>query len=79
MAADKGCTPGQLALAWVLAQGDDIVPIPGTKRVKHLDDNLGAVNVRLTADDLAQIDAILPGGAVSGARLDAQSAQRIDR
>jgi aryl-alcohol dehydrogenase-like predicted oxidoreductase len=79
MAADKSCTPGQLALAWVLAQGDDIVPIPGTKRVKHLDDNLGAVNLRLTADDLVQIDAILPAGAAAGTRLDAQSAQRIDR
>ena len=79
MAADKGCTPSQLALAWVLAQRDDIVPIPGTKRVKHLDDNLGAVSVRLTADDLALIDAILPAGAAAGARLDAQSRQRIDR
>jgi len=48
-AADKGCTPSQLALGWVLAQGDDVVPIPGTKRVKYLDDNLSAVNVGLTA------------------------------
>jgi aryl-alcohol dehydrogenase-like predicted oxidoreductase len=79
LAAAKGCTASQLALAWVLAQGDDIVPIPGTKRLKSLDDNLGAVNVRLTADDLAQIDAILPAGAAAGARLDAQSMQRIDR
>jgi aryl-alcohol dehydrogenase-like predicted oxidoreductase len=79
LAAAKGCTPSQLTLAWVLAQGHDIVPIPGTKRLKSLDDNLGAVNVRLTADDLAQIDAILPAGAAAGARLDAQSMQRIDR
>jgi aryl-alcohol dehydrogenase-like predicted oxidoreductase len=79
LAAAKGCTPSQLALAWVLAQGDDIVPIPGTKQVKHLDDNLGAVDVGLTADDLAQIDAILPAGAASGARYDAQTMQRIDR
>jgi aryl-alcohol dehydrogenase-like predicted oxidoreductase len=79
LAAAKGCTPGQLTLAWVLAQGEDIVPIPGTKRLKSLHDNLGAVNVRLTADDLAQIDAILPAGAAAGARLDAQSMQRIDR
>jgi aryl-alcohol dehydrogenase-like predicted oxidoreductase len=79
MAAAKGCTPSQLALAWVLAQGDDIVPIPGTKRVKHLDDNLGAASVHLTADDLAQIDAILPAGAVAGARLDAHSMQRVDQ
>jgi len=79
MAAAKGCTPSQLALAWVLAQGQDVVPIPGTKRVKYLDDNLGAVTVRLTADDLAQIDAILPEGAASGARYPAQSMQVIDR
>src|SRR5207245_1047840 len=63
MAARKGCTPSQLALAWVLAQWKDIVPIPGTKRVTYLDDNLGAVNVRLTADDLAQIEAAFPAGA----------------
>jgi aryl-alcohol dehydrogenase-like predicted oxidoreductase len=79
MALAKGCTPSQLALGWVLAQGDDIVPIPGTKRLKSLDDNLGTVNVRLTPDDLAQIDAILPAGTAWGARLDAQSLQRVDR
>jgi aryl-alcohol dehydrogenase-like predicted oxidoreductase len=79
MAAAKRCTPSQLALAWVLAQGDDIVPIPGTKRIKYLDDNLGAVNVRLTADDLAQLDAILPTGAATGARYPTQAMQAIDR
>jgi aryl-alcohol dehydrogenase-like predicted oxidoreductase len=79
LAAAKGCTPSQLALAWVLDQGDDIVPIPGTKRVKYLDDNLGAVNVRLTADDLAQIDATLPAGVAAGSRNSAQAMQTIDR
>jgi aryl-alcohol dehydrogenase-like predicted oxidoreductase len=79
MAAAKGCTPSQLALAWVLAQGDDIVPIPGTKRVKYLDDNLGAVNVRLTPADLEQIDAIVPASAASGERYSAQVMQAIDR
>jgi len=79
MAAAKRCTPSQLALAWVLAQGKDIVPIPGTKQVKYLDDNLGAVKVRLTADDLAQLDAILPADAVSGPRYHAQAMQAIDR
>ena len=79
LAAAKGCTPSQLALAWVLDQGDDVVPIPGTKRVKYLDDNLGAVNVRLTADDLAQIDAILPAGAASGARYNAQAMLAVGR
>ncbi|HET7299535.1 MAG TPA: aldo/keto reductase [Oleiagrimonas sp.] len=68
IAADKGCTPAQLALAWVLAQGEHIVPIPGTKRIKYLDDNLGAVDVQLDAADLAAIDAVFPRGAASGTR-----------
>jgi aryl-alcohol dehydrogenase-like predicted oxidoreductase len=67
-AADKGCTPAQLALAWVLAQGEDIVPIPGTKRRKYLEDNLGALDVVLSKDDLARIDQILPPGAATGTR-----------
>jgi aryl-alcohol dehydrogenase-like predicted oxidoreductase len=79
LAEARGCTPCQLALAWVLAQGDDIVPIPGTKRIKYLDENLGAVNVHLTADDLAQIDAILPAGAASGDRYHARAMSAIDR
>jgi aryl-alcohol dehydrogenase-like predicted oxidoreductase len=79
LAAAKGCTPSQLALAWVLARGDDIVPIPGTKRVQYLDDNLGAADVRLTADDLAQIDAILPAGVAAGSRYSALAMQAIDR
>jgi aryl-alcohol dehydrogenase-like predicted oxidoreductase len=68
LAAAKGCTGSQLALAWVLAKGEDIVPIPGTKRVKYLDDNLGAVNARLSRDELAQIDVLLPAGAAAGER-----------
>jgi aryl-alcohol dehydrogenase-like predicted oxidoreductase len=68
LAADKGCTPGQLALAWVLAQGDDVVPIPGTRRVHYLEENAGAVDVTLTADDLAAIDAIFPVDVAAGAR-----------
>src|SRR5271154_3396165 len=75
LAAAKGCTPSQLALAWVLSQGEDTVPIPGTKRVEYLDDNLGAVNVRLTAAEMAQIDAILPAGAASGERYNTQAMQ----
>jgi len=63
LAADKGCTPGQLALAWVLAQGDDVVPIPGTKRRSYLEENLAAADVQLTADDLARIDAEVPAAA----------------
>src|SRR5688500_5925329 len=68
MAADKGCTAAQLALAWVLAQGEDIVPIPGTKRRKYLEQNIGALEVRLSAEELERIDRILPPGAASGPR-----------
>ncbi len=68
IAAEKQCTPGQLALAWVLAQGDDVVPIPGTKRVKYLEENAGAVDVKLTAADLAKIDAAFPNDAAAGPR-----------
>ncbi|CAM3804857.1 aldo/keto reductase [Deinococcus frigens] len=68
MARDKGCTSAQLALAWVLAQGQHIVPIPGTKRVKYLEENLGALNVVLTPDDLARIDAAFPPGVATGGR-----------
>ncbi len=63
IAESKGCTPAQLALAWVLAQGDDVVPIPGTKRREYLEQNAAAVDVELTADDLARIDAELPSAA----------------
>jgi aryl-alcohol dehydrogenase-like predicted oxidoreductase len=77
MAEAKGCTSAQLALAWVLAQGDDIVPIPGTKRRTYLDDNLGALDVTLSEADLARIDEILPPGAASGERY--PSMATIDR
>jgi aryl-alcohol dehydrogenase-like predicted oxidoreductase len=68
IAAEKGMSAGQLALAWVLAQGDDVVPIPGTKRIAYLEENLGALDVELTADDLARIDAAAPSGSASGER-----------
>ena len=68
MAEEKGCNAAQLALAWVLAQGDDIVPIPGTKHVKYLDQNIGALDVKLSADDLRRLDEILPPGAAAGQR-----------
>ncbi|WP_294353099.1 aldo/keto reductase [uncultured Sphingomonas sp.] len=77
MAAAKSCTPAQLALAWVLAQGDEIVPIPGTKRRKYLDDNLGALDVTLSDADLKRIDEVLPPGAASGERY--PSMATIDR
>ena len=68
MAAEKGVTPGQLALAWVLAQGDDVVPIPGTKRRAYLEENVGAAAVELSPDDLARLEAIAPPGAAEGTR-----------
>jgi aryl-alcohol dehydrogenase-like predicted oxidoreductase len=68
MAAAKGCTPSQLALAWTLAQGDDIVAIPGTKRRAYLEENLGALDVQLTEDDRAQIEAFAPKGVAAGER-----------
>src|SRR5262245_19526346 len=68
IARAKKCTPGQLALAWVLAQGDDIVPIPGTKRRRYLEENLGAVDVKLGAADLERIAEAMPSGVAAGLR-----------
>ncbi|MGI8496315.1 MAG: aldo/keto reductase [Gemmatimonadaceae bacterium] len=68
IAQQKGCTPSQLALAWLLHQGHDIVPIPGTKRVQYLEENAGAPDVRLSAEDLRRIDEIAPQGVAAGAR-----------
>jgi aryl-alcohol dehydrogenase-like predicted oxidoreductase len=79
MAADKGCTPAQLALAWVLAQGEDIVPIPGTKRRSYLEDNLVALDVELSDGDLARIDQVLPPGAASGTRYPAATMASVNR
>jgi aryl-alcohol dehydrogenase-like predicted oxidoreductase len=68
IAREKNCTSAQLALAWVLAQGDTIVPIPGTKRRKYLEENLGALDVKLTEDDLRRINDVAPVGAAAGTR-----------
>jgi aryl-alcohol dehydrogenase-like predicted oxidoreductase len=68
VAALKGCTASQLALAWVLGRGDDIVPIPGTKRRSYLEENVGALDVRLTPEEIRKIDEILPPGSASGTR-----------
>lgn len=68
LAAEKGVTPGQLALAWVLAQGEDVVPIPGTKRRRYLEENVAAASVSLSGDDLARLDAAAPVGAAAGDR-----------
>lgn len=68
IATERGVTPSQLALAWVLAQGDDVVPIPGTKRVKYLEENVGATEIELTADDLDRLEEAFPKGATAGDR-----------
>src|SRR5207342_259694 len=68
LAASHGCTPGQLALAWLVHQGDDIVPIPGTKQRRHLEENLGAVAVQLSEVELEAIGAAVPAAAVAGDR-----------
>jgi aryl-alcohol dehydrogenase-like predicted oxidoreductase len=68
MAARKGCTAAQLALAWVLAQGPNIIPIPGTRRIRNFDENLGALQVKLSPSDLAEIEKVFPADAVAGTR-----------
>lgn len=79
MARDKGCTPSQFALAWLLHQGDDIVPIPGTKRVRYLEENVKAVDVKLTTEDLQRIEEIAPKGVAAGERYPAQAMQSVHR
>ncbi len=78
IAAAKNCTPAQLALAWDLGQGEDIIPIPGTRREKYLRDNIGAVDVTLTADDLATLDAAFPLGAAAGTRYHETMMNRVN-
>jgi len=68
IAAEKNCTPGQLVLAWLLAQGEDVIPIPGTKRIARLDENIGALAVQLSAGDVARISAAVPPGSAAGTR-----------
>jgi len=79
LAAAKGCTAAQLALAWVLTRGEHVVPIPGTRRIANLDDNLGALNVTLSARDLADIDAVFPLGAAAGTRYAEQVMSLLSR
>jgi aryl-alcohol dehydrogenase-like predicted oxidoreductase len=79
LAAAKRCTPSQLALAWVLAKDSNIVPIPGTKRAKYLDENLAAAGVSFTREALAEIDAVFPPGAAAGGRYHSQGMQNVNR
>jgi aryl-alcohol dehydrogenase-like predicted oxidoreductase len=78
LAAAKGVTPSQLAIAWVLAQGDDVVAIPGTKRRRYLEENLGALEVELTGEDLAAIERVTPRGSVAGARYTPEHMANVD-
>jgi aryl-alcohol dehydrogenase-like predicted oxidoreductase len=78
IAQEKRCQPSQLALAWLLARGEDIVPIPGTKRRKYLEENLAALNVQLTSQDLARMDAAAPRGATSGPRYGEAAMRRVN-
>jgi aryl-alcohol dehydrogenase-like predicted oxidoreductase len=79
MARQKHCTPSQLALAWLLHQGDDVVPIPGTKRVKYLEENVAAIEVTLGAEDLRRIDEIVPKGAAAGTRYPESGMATVNR
>jgi aryl-alcohol dehydrogenase-like predicted oxidoreductase len=79
IATEKGITAGQLALAWLLAQGDDIVPIPGTKRRKYLEENIGAATVTLTAEDIHRINAVAPQGIAAGDRYPVQNMSALNR
>jgi aryl-alcohol dehydrogenase-like predicted oxidoreductase len=78
IAREKGCTPAQLALAWVLARGPDIVPIPGTKRRERLEENARAVDIRLTPNDLARLDAVAPKGVAAGERYPPAAMARVN-
>ena len=79
LSRSKGCAPAQLALAWVLAQDDHIVPIPGSKRRSHLEENLAAANLGLSAEELRLIDAAVPKGAASGARYGETAMASVNR
>jgi aryl-alcohol dehydrogenase-like predicted oxidoreductase len=79
LAARKGATPAQIALAWLLHKGPDIVPIPGTKRRKYLEENVGAVAVKLTPEEMAELDAALAPEMVAGPRYGAQQMAQVDR
>ncbi|NOX94068.1 MAG: aldo/keto reductase, partial [Alphaproteobacteria bacterium] len=78
LASAKGVSLAQIALAWVLSKGDDIIPIPGTKKISRLEDNIGAVSVELSADDIAAIEKAVPPEAVAGTRYAATAASTLN-
>jgi len=79
LAAKKGCSPARFALAWVLAQGNDVIPIPGTKRVRYLEDNMGALAVRLSESDLEETDVRFRQITVAGERYTPEMMAMVDR
>jgi len=79
LASEKGATPAQVALAWVLAKGDDVVPIPGTKRRSYLEEDVAAADLKLGAADMARLDRALPPEAVAGPRYNERMMSYIDR
>jgi aryl-alcohol dehydrogenase-like predicted oxidoreductase len=79
LAARKRCTPAQLALAWVLAQGEDVIPIPGTKQRERLEENAAAVNLRLSVEELREIDTLLPRGLAAGTRYPEAGMRAVNR
>ena len=79
LAAAKGVTAGQLALAWVLAQGDYLIPIPGTKQRKYLEENVAALDIKLSTSELQALQAIFPASAVAGQRYAEESMKQLNR
>ena len=79
IASGKKCRPAQIALAWLLARGGDVFPIPGSKRVEHLEENAGALEVVLTTEDLSRIDAAFPAGVAKGERYPEQAMSALNR
>ena len=79
IAQEKQCTPAQLALAWLLAQGNDIVPIPGTKKRRYLEENLEAINLHLTEKDVSRLNAALPAGSAAGLRYPERSMGSVNK
>jgi aryl-alcohol dehydrogenase-like predicted oxidoreductase len=79
LAQQKGCTASQLALAWVLAQGEDIVPIPGTTKIRYLEENIAAADIRLTTEERKRLDEVVPSGAAAGARYPEATMRRVNQ
>jgi aryl-alcohol dehydrogenase-like predicted oxidoreductase len=79
LAKRNGCTLAQLAISWVLARGEDIIPIPGTKKLTYLEENLAAADIKLSTRDMSELEKVVPAGAVAGARYTEQAMRSIDR